>query len=235
MASATRFHNPSESRTNHAAEPFGLRSSEPVGGRLRQKWDGVKRNLPHEARALERCRSNSADCSPAARRFLAVIEKAAAREGWSRIAEVNRSVNLGIKSVGDAAQYGVRDLWASPLVTFASAAGDCEDVAIAKYVALLEIGIGDDDLRLVIVHDQMANEDHAVIAVRFENRWHILDNKRSEIRRDESIEGFDPLFVIDRGGVRKAERRIPPTQAPWSDARIAEPFPDQSGTAPSPA
>ena len=232
LASATSFERLLESRPGRISEPFGLKTSEPVGGRLGQKWDGVKRNLPHEADALARCRVNEADCSAAAKRFLAIVQKAAVREGWSRIAEVNRAINLSIRPVDDATQYGVRDRWASPLMTFASAAGDCEDIAIAKYVALREIGIDDDDLRLVIVHDRMASEDHAVTAVRFEDQWLILDNKRSDIRRDLSFEAFDPLFVIDGSSVRKAERPSVAPQAPWIDARIAKPFSTGSNVVP---
>jgi hypothetical protein len=89
-------------------------------------------------------------------------------------------------------------------MTFASHAGDCEDYAIAKFVALREIGFAEDDLRLVIVHDRGNNEDHAVAAVRYEGRWLILDNRTLAMRQDDSIAAFDPLFMIDRDGVKQA-------------------------------
>ena len=91
---------------------------------------------------------------------------------------------------------------------------------IAKYVALREIGFGNDDLRLVIVHDHAANEDHAVTAVRYDRRWLILDNKTLDIRQDDSIAQFDPLFVIDSDGAKRAEPRAPKPQNPWTDASI---------------
>jgi hypothetical protein len=46
----------------------------------------------------------------------------------------------------DLVQYGEVDVWNSPLVTFNTAAGDCEDYAIAKYVALQMAGISAEDL-----------------------------------------------------------------------------------------
>ena len=55
-------------------------------------------------------------------------------------------------------------------MAFASNAGDCEDYAIAKYVALQEIGIAAADLRLVVVHDEATKQDHAVAAVRYDGR-----------------------------------------------------------------
>jgi predicted transglutaminase-like cysteine proteinase len=218
MASLVPFEAPQDKPVFRLAEPFDLETSAPVKGSLQQKWAGVKQKLPREARTLARCRANTDACTPAAKRFLAVIDKAAAREGWTRIAEINRSINLTIKAVDDMTQYRVRDLWASPLMTFASGAGDCEDYAIAKYVALREIGFSNEDLRLVIVHDQAVNEDHAVTAVRYDGRWLILDNKTLDIRQDDSVAQFDPLFVIDSDGVKRAEARAPKPQNPWADA-----------------
>ncbi len=203
-----------------ADEPFGLEVSAVVKGKLQEKWAGVKNALPREASVLARCRDNAEACTPAAKRFRAVIDKAASRTDWGRVAEVNRTINLTIKAVDDVTQYGVRDLWASPLMTFASGAGDCEDLAIAKYVALREIGIRGDDLRLVIVHDRSAKEDHAVAAIRYDGRWLILDNKTSDIRDDTSIAQFDPLFVIDGDGVKSAEARTAKPQNPWMDSSI---------------
>jgi hypothetical protein len=126
-----------------------------------------------------------------------------AQKGRTRIAEINRAVNLSIRPVDDMTQYGVEDLWATPLMTFSSNAGDCEDYAIAKYVALREIGIALGDIRLVIVHDREASEDHAVTAVRYDGHWLILDNRTLDIREDVKIRHFNPLFVLDGQGVKR--------------------------------
>ena len=55
-------------------------------------------------------------------------------------------------------------------------AKDCEDYAIAKYVALREAGVEAADLRFLLVRDRLAG-DHAVLGVRYEGRWLILDNR----------------------------------------------------------
>ena len=141
--------------------------------------------------------------------FLAILDRALAQQGWVRIAEINRAINLDIRPMDDMAQYGVVDLWATPLMTFSSNAGDCEDYAIAKYVALREIGIAEDDLRLVVAHDRGSNEDHAVAAVRYEGRWLILDNRTLEMRQDVDIAALEPLFVIDRDGVKRMTAAAP--------------------------
>ena len=53
---------------------------------------------------------------------------------------INRDINMAIRPTSDLAQWGVTDRWSAPLATLASGRGDCEDYAIAKYVALREAG-----------------------------------------------------------------------------------------------
>jgi predicted transglutaminase-like cysteine proteinase len=81
------------------------------------------------------------------------------------------------KPVSDIQQYGLDDYWASPLEMLTSHAGDCEDYAIAKYVALQAAGVAPDDLRLVIVRDLRHQATHAVLAVHQDGEWLLLDNR----------------------------------------------------------
>lgn len=135
--------------------PFGLAGAD--GGALSARWRGLQPTLELEAQMLARCRANPAICPAAAATFNAVIEEARSRSGRARLGAVNRAVNLAIRWTSDLAQYGVTDIWASPLMTFASGAGDCEDYAIAKYVALVQAGLPAEDLRLVLAHDRREN------------------------------------------------------------------------------
>src|SRR5262249_17494405 len=79
-------------------------------------------------------------------------------------------------------------------------AGDCEDYAIAKYVALRMAGIPPEDLRLVVMVD-VRGEGHAVAAARLDGHWLILDNRRMAMVEDISVRNYRPLFVIDQSGV----------------------------------
>lgn len=81
--------------------------------------------------------------------------------------------------------------------------GDCEDYAIAKYVALIRAGLRREDVRLVLVREDLSNQDHAVVAARLNNEWIILDNRRLTLPRDISLHGTRPLFVLDQAGVRR--------------------------------
>jgi predicted transglutaminase-like cysteine proteinase len=229
-AAAAPFEAPQAEPDARPSEPFGRSTSTLVKGGIQKKWDFVKRRLPGERRILARCRANGATCPPAATRFLAILDRAQTQHGWNRIAEINRAINLNIKPVDDMTQYGIVDLWATPLMAFASNAGDCEDYAIAKYVALHEVGISDSDLRLVVVHDRTAKQDHAVAAVRYDGRWLILDNRALEMRQDASITDFDPMFIIDgEGAKRMLPRPATPQDLQMSVAPVAANTPSSSG------
>jgi predicted transglutaminase-like cysteine proteinase len=199
-------------------QPFRAELAPAANKSLQAKWNGVQQRMGREEGILQQCREDATACAAGAKKFLAIVERAQSRSGWNRIAEVNRSINLSIRAVSDMDQYGTRDLWATPLMTFSSGAGDCEDYAIAKYAALRELGYSDEELRIVIVHDNAAAEDHAVAAVRYEGRWLVLDNKTLDVRDDEAAVALNPLFMIDNEGVRKiVSLAAEPKQSPWTD------------------
>jgi predicted transglutaminase-like cysteine proteinase len=184
------------------AEPFGLFASILPAGGLREKWLGVERKLDDESVQLALCDGDRERCvSPAALQFLAIVDDARAREGRARLGEINRAINLAIRPMSDLDQYGAIDVWSSPLVTLTSGAGDCEDYAIAKFVALRQAGISPDDLRIVIMRDTIRGEDHAVAAARLDGHWLMLDNRRMAMIEDAYVRNYRPLFVIDQHGV----------------------------------
>lgn len=187
-----------------SAEPFGLSASHLTGGGLREKWLGVRRRLDDEMVQLALCEGDPDRCaSPAALQFLAIVDTARAREGRARLGEINRAINLAIRPMGDLEQYGEIDVWSPPLATLTRGAGDCEDYAIAKFVALQRAGIPPDDLRIVIMRDTIRGEDHAVAAARLDGRWLTLDNRRMAMVEDAHVRNYRPLFVIDREGVMR--------------------------------
>ncbi|MGO8907835.1 MAG: transglutaminase-like cysteine peptidase [Bradyrhizobium sp.] len=194
-----------------SAEPFGLFASKLSGGGLLEKWLGVERKLDDERVQLALCDGDRTRCvSPAALQFLAIVDDARAREGRARLGEINRAINLAIRPMSDMAQYGQIDVWSSPLVTFATGAGDCEDYAIAKFVALRMAGVSPDDLRIVVMRDTIRGEDHAVAMARLDDHWLTLDNRRMAMVEDADVRNYRPLFVIDGRGVMRYEEMPPP-------------------------
>ena len=183
--------NPSGSvdRAGRSAEPFGLATTMVATGPVLEKWFGVEREVDDERRVLKICEQNRTSCrSQTALQFLAIVESGRNLDGRARLGEINRAINLAIKPMSDLALYGVEDVWSPPLNTLARGAGDCEDYAIAKFVALQEAGVSPDDLRIVVVRDDIREEDHAVVAARLDGNWLTLDNR--------------PVFLVDRDGVK---------------------------------
>src|SRR5712672_1893840 len=188
--------------TGGSAEPFGLFASTLSFGSLREKWLGVEHKLDDERVQLALCDGDRERCvSLAALQFLAIVDSAKGREGRARLGEINRAINLAIHPMSDLARYGEIDVWSSPLVTFTNGTGDCEDYAIAKFVALRQAGISPDDLRIVIMRDTIRGEDHAVAAARLDGHWLTLDNRRMAMVEDAHVRNYRPLFVIDQYGV----------------------------------
>ena len=180
------------------APTLDQRSDASVAG----KWRSVRERMRREQRLVAACRNDPAACpSDAATQFMAIVDAARSRKGRALLGEINRAVNLAVRPVSDAKRHGA-DVWTSPLVTLASAQGDCEDYAIAKLAALWAAGIAESETRLAIVHDTRAKEDHALAMVRLDGRWLALDNRRFTLIEAVHL-AYRPLYAIGGDSVRK--------------------------------
>jgi predicted transglutaminase-like cysteine proteinase len=183
-------------------EPFGLFTFRAPENTLWRKWRGLESDIAKERTILEQCRENAAGCPSHAAQFLRLINAVKSKAGRERLDEANRAVNQVIRYVSDFAQHGEADRWTAPLATFATGKGDCEDYAIAKYIALAEAGFPREDLRLVMGRDRAIRQDHAVLAARLDGHWLILDSRRSELIDDGELSNFTPMFAINDRGVQ---------------------------------
>ena len=208
--------------TGSSAEPFGLFATTLSAGGIRDKWSGVERKLDDEGVQLALCDGDRERCmSPAALRLLAIVDSARAREGRARLGEINRAINLAIRPMSDMAQYGQIDVWSSPLTTFASGAGDCEDYAIAKFAALRMAGVSPEDIRIVVLRDLLHGEGHAAVLARLDGHWLMLDNRRMAMIEDIDVRNHRPLFVIDDSGVMRYDDQSPSASAGRRDSAPA--------------
>jgi len=103
----------------------------------------------------------------AALQYLAIIDAAKARDGRARLGEINRASTWrsGRRATSHSMARSTLDLAARDAH---KGRRDCEDYAIAKFVALRKAGIAPDDLRIVIMHSTISGEDHAVAAARLD-------------------------------------------------------------------
>jgi predicted transglutaminase-like cysteine proteinase len=180
------------------AEPFDVPAKAALPEEIASKWGDLQSRILADEKTIAACRVDEGSCSPAARRFLSLIETGGRNERRVQLGRINRAVNLAIRPESDWAQYGYADFWASPLQTLASGAGDCEDYAIVKYVALRALGMAETDLRLIIVRDEKHQTAHAIVAARDEQEWLILDNRTMFIVNAGDARYYNPLFVLEQ-------------------------------------
>ena len=150
------------------AEPFGLSAATAPDDEFIALWRSVETGIRIDHGTLVRCQANE-DCPPAARQFLKIVAQGHKLTGRAQIGVINRAINFAIRPARDKAEMSASDRWDSPLDSLAAGQGDCKNYAVAKYLALLEVGISATDIRLVIVHDRVVNQNHAVVTVRLIN------------------------------------------------------------------
>jgi predicted transglutaminase-like cysteine proteinase len=97
------------------------------------------------------------------------------------LSAVNRWVNQRIRYAEDRDQYGTGDFWAGARKTLTAGRGDCEDIALVKLQLLAAAGVPREDMILTIARDLVRNADHAVLIVRTDAGWRMLDNATDEV------------------------------------------------------
>jgi predicted transglutaminase-like cysteine proteinase len=204
MSAPTTDAGTSPTRTPpQSEEPFGLATFRAPEGALWVKWRKLNAEMEAEAQVLTQCRADPKHCSSAAaQKYLVLIDEGRHLPERAKIDRINHAINAAIRYTSDLDQFGVPDLWSAPLATLGTGQGDCEDYAIAKYAALRDAGFSSDDLRLIIVRDRVARQDHAVVGVRHDGRWLMLDNRHEVILEQKDTWYFTPMFALDRNGVK---------------------------------
>lgn len=136
-------------------------------------WDDVHRRLADQQTLVRDCRGGGTCRSEGAGVLADVLDRLATQDRRTQVNEINRLFNRR-PYVSDVEQFNLPDKWQSPL-DLLEGGGDCEDFAIAKYFALRQLGVPDDDLRIVVAQEPTSGSGHAFLAVALEGREMILD------------------------------------------------------------
>jgi predicted transglutaminase-like cysteine proteinase len=94
---------------------------------------------------------------------------------------------------------GPLDVLGTPL-EFLAYGGQCQDYAIAKYVALRQAGVPADQMRIVILRATARGEDHAVLVVNVDGEAMMLDNLRTGVVPANSEASYRPYYSINESG-----------------------------------
>jgi predicted transglutaminase-like cysteine proteinase len=112
----------------------------------------------------------------------------------AQLARVTAALNA-MDYVTDRANWGVNDYWQTPAELMIRG-GDCEDFAIAKYLALRAAGWAAEDLRVVIVIDERRAVAHAVLIASHAGKAWVLDNWDNDIIETDAVHHYRPVFSI---------------------------------------
>lgn len=116
-------------------------------------------------------------------------------QGLAQLQAVNMNFNRA-PYITDPINWGVPDFWAT-VYEFLSRDGDCEDYAIAKYIALKRLGVPASDMRIVVVDDVNLGVPHAVLMVEQDGERYILDNQINTVLPDTAIHHYRPIYSIN--------------------------------------
>ena len=158
-------------------------------------WESVLIKLAAEEQAVLLCRDEGRCDSRNVKSLAEFVTKLAKSTRAAKIQAVNEYFNAWPYTT-DQDQFGRPDLWQSPL-GFMRRSGDCEDYAIAKYFTLRLLGLRDKDMRIVVSYDRGKQEAHAVLAVRHNGRFYLLDNRSQEIRQQSRTPDLVPKYAVN--------------------------------------
>ncbi len=120
------------------------------------------------------------------------------KDRLTQIKEVNRYFN-GLRYIIDMKNWGVEDYWATPY-QFLKMDGDCEDYAIAKFMALKALGIPPEDMRVLALRDLNLNVGHAVLIVYDGDTPLLLDNQIKTVVPANTVKHYMPIFSLSETG-----------------------------------
>ena len=114
--------------------------------------------------------------------------------------QVNAWVNRRITFAEDKVGNAPAEIWQSAAESIRRGRGDCEDYALAKLALLAANGFDRRDLFLVIARDLIARTNHAVLAVRTDRGFVILDNATDDLVEGDRVNDYRPIFSYSASG-----------------------------------
>ncbi len=165
-----------------------------------------------------------------------LLVTASAATPQEKLTQVNQFFNNNVRYTEDSILWKKSDYWATPLEIMGTRAGDCEDYTIAKYLSLLQLGIPNDQLRLIYVKAQIGGRHSKTFQAHMVLGYYptpnaiplILDSLVSTIEPANKRPDLHPVFSFNSEGLwvgNQATAADPTTRlSRWRDllARVHE-------------
>lgn len=158
-------------------------------------WTRVMASAESQTDTYYACNTSIEVCSAAALSWQKIIKQSQGLAAMDQLVAVNKYFNRWPYRL-DIDVYGVSDYWATP-GEFLKLSGDCEDYSITKYYALRKLGFSIDDLRIVLLKDNIRNIAHAVLAVKLNDESYILDNMSDLVLPHIKYEHYIPQYSVN--------------------------------------
>lgn len=160
-------------------------------------WQRVRKKLAHEAKLIAACDRDVSACgSPRIVAWRAKIHSLKGLPLTTQLRELNLFLNEIVPYLTDDENFGQEDYWTTPL-EFLRHAGDCEDYAIIKFTSLLELGLTNDQMRIVVVMDTLRNLPHALLSVEAEGQVYLLDSLFDVVLTDDRALPYVPQYSVN--------------------------------------
>ena len=147
-----------------------------------------------------RWRAAASTALPRSKRWNREVRAIAGLPVAERLERANSWVNHALLFASDAQVYGEADHWAGAHEALARGRGDCEDYAITKLQLLRAAGVPASSLYLVVVRDAVRRSDHAVLAVRANDRFLVLDNGVDRVLEAATVRDYQPVMTFSATG-----------------------------------
>ena len=95
--------------------------------------------------------------------------------------------------------WGEVSHWETPF-EFLHKNGQCQDYAIAKFMMLRALGVPNENLRLVVLHDTVRSLEHAVAVVSIGGDALMLDNQISRVVPVSQVHHYRPYYSTNETG-----------------------------------
>ncbi len=137
---------------------------------------------------------------------------------------VNAFFDEHIQYATDDVVFNEKDYWATPSELFGHSRGDCEDYAIAKYIALLHLGVDSAKLRLIYVKAKIGRsrvtQAHMVLGYYDSPSSDplVLDSLVSNVLPGSQRTDLIPVFSFNDSGIWQPGQK---TQVSSSTSRLS--------------
>jgi len=160
------------------------------------QWTRVLDVMAKERPRFEACARDPVQCtSPQLKSWHKIIRQASQLSRPQQLKAVNQFFNRWPYKY-DLEAYQRREYWATPR-EFMTRSGDCEDYSIAKFFALRQLGFSNDELRIVVLWDEIRGLGHAVLVHYTGSDILVLDSLSDFIVSHRRFQHYIPQVSIN--------------------------------------